>query len=416
MAASTGQPEFLSGTPAPDIMLGSKTITANMKRIRPPRRAKLTPDTGLLIRLATGLSLSNSRLEDAFWETRLSAVVDRLLKDNDEAALTAALDQLYGNQDRAYDALADMIEARSEYRKSGEFDQLLFVAPILAWSRFSIPSGAVNADVLSNARVQLLAHVFAQGARLGLADFLYSPDQLPQSYVETAALSDKLARAALHSRDLHIDPQVLPDTTNFLSDTRYLIGVVCVTSGSALFRWQEDDGDRAEALKAWSTQGGEALRPLLPGCASELLLPQSYHAGCRDADHLSRPYSLRASVAFLSTSLNIAPAELRCVVAPYHDLRLEEFRIGFMVKGSSELVHGAVWPLLDGEDEGSETGGVIEAVLREIGVGEVITLDHRLPLEYCDDCGAPLYPNPEGESVHAELPEEQTATAPRHLH
>ncbi len=389
-----------------------------MKRIRPPRRAKLTPDIEQLIRLASGLGLSNSRIEDAFWETRLSALVDRLLKDNDEAALTAALDQLYGKQDRAYDALADLIEDRSESRqiKGGEVDLLLFAAPLLAWSRFSIPSGAVNAEVLSNARVQLQAHVFAQDARLGLADFLYSPDQLPQSYFDTSALTDKLARAAMHSRNLHIDPLVLPETTNFLSDTRYLIGVVCVASGSALFRWQEEDGDRAEALKAWRAQGGEALRPLLPGCASELLLPQSYHAAAREADHLSRPYSLRASVAFLSTSLNIAPAELRCVVAPYHDLRLEEFRIGFMAKGSGELVHGAVWPLLDGEDEGSESGTVIETVLREIGVGEVIVLDHRLPLEYCDDCGAPLYPNPEGESVHAEMPEEQATAAPRHLH
>jgi len=64
--------------------------------------------------------------------------------------------------------------------------------------------------------VQLLAHVFAQDVRLGLADFLYSPDQLPQSYCDTAALADKLAKAALHSRDLHIDPQLLAETTNFL--------------------------------------------------------------------------------------------------------------------------------------------------------------------------------------------------------
>ncbi|MBU1666159.1 MAG: DUF2863 family protein, partial [Gammaproteobacteria bacterium] len=33
----------------------------------------------------------------------------------------------------------------------------------------------------------------------------------------------------------------------------------------------------------------------------------------------------------------------------------------------------------------------------------------------CDDCGAPLFPNPDGESVHAELPEEMQGT-PAHLH
>ncbi len=387
-----------------------------MKRSRPPRRAKLTPETEQLIRLAIGLGHSNSRIEDAFWETRLSVLIDRLLRDNEETVLTAALDHLYGSQERAYDGLADLIEARCESQPKGEQDLLLFLAPLLAWSRFTIPAGAIPATVLANVRVQLQAHVFADGVRLGLSDFLYSPDHLPQSYSETAALTEKLGKAALHGRDLHVDPQQMPETANFLSDTRYLIGVVAAPRGTAIFRWQEEDSDRAETLKEWRAQGGETLRPLLPGCASELLLPQSYHAGAREADLFSRPYSLRASVAYLSTTLNLAPADLRCVVAPYYDHQLEEFRIGFLLKASGELAYGAVWPLLDGESENSDTAGQIEAVLREIGVGEVIVLDHRLPLEYCDDCGAPLYPNPDGESVHAELPEEQAGAAPRHLH
>ncbi|SBT09802.1 hypothetical protein PROAA_3470002 [Candidatus Propionivibrio aalborgensis] len=33
----------------------------------------------------------------------------------------------------------------------------------------------------------------------------------------------------------------------------------------------------------------------------------------------------------------------------------------------------------------------------------------RFPFEFCDDCGAPLYPNTEGETVHAELPEQSNA-------
>jgi len=399
-------------------MFGSKITVAAMKRLRPAKRAKHSPDTENLLHLATGLGQSNSRIEDAFWTTRLTALIERLLKDQDEAVLIAALDQLYGNNNRAYDALADLIEAGAESRqaKAGEFDLLLVVLPILAWSRYSIPSGSISREVLANARVQLAAHVLAKDVRLGLADFLYSPDQLPQSYCDTGVLADKLGTAALHNRDLHIDPKLAPPTNVFLSDTRYLIGVVCGASGAPLFRWQEENGDRAQVLKVWSAQGGETLRPLLPGCASELLLPQSYHAGCRDADHFSRPYSLRASVAFLSTTLNITPSQLRCVVASYHEQQLEEFRIGFILRESGELVHGAVWPLLDGEDDNSETHGEIEALLREMGVGEVIVLHQRLPVEYCDDCGAPLFPNAEGESVHAEMPEEQGAAAPRHLH
>lgn len=393
-----------------------------MKRSRFSRRTRQTPDTEELIRLATQLSLSGSRLEDEFWERRLTGLVERLLAGNDEVALNAALDHLYGAGGRAYDELADLVESCAECRHhamagaGADQDVLLFAAPVLAWSRYAIPSGPIAPEVLANLRVQLQAHVFAADVRFGLADFFYSPDQLPQSYCDTAALTEKLTKAALHGRDLKLDPAQMAETISFLSDTRYLIGVLCVPTGAPLFRWQEEDGNRTEAHKQWRGQGGEALRPLLPACALEPLLPQSFHAAVREADRASRPYSLRSAVAFLQTTLNITAANLRAVVAPYYDRQLEEFRIGFTLDEAAEVVHGVVWPLLENEDEAAETPGQIETVLREAGVHEVLVLDHRFPLEYCDDCGAPLYPNPEGEPVHAELPDQEEEAAPRHLH
>jgi hypothetical protein len=393
-----------------------------MKRSRFSRRTKQTPDTEELIRLATQLSLSGSRLEDAFWERRLANTIERLLHGQDEASLNAALDHLYGAGGRAYDDLADLVEFCAESRhhamassNAGQ-DVLLFAAPVLAWSRYTIPSGPIGVDVLANLRVQLQAHAFAADVRFGLADYFFSPDQLPQSYCETAALTEKLSKAALHGRDLKLDSAQMPETMNFLSDTRYLIGVMCVPTGAPLFRWQEEDGNRNEALKQWRVQGGEALRPLLPACALEPLLPQSFHASVRDADRASRPYSLRSAVAFLQTTLNVTAGNLRAVVAPYYDRQIEEFRIGFTLDEASEVIHGVVWPLLENEDEAAELPGQIEAVLREAGVREVLVLDHRFPLEYCEDCGAPLYPNPDGEPVHAELPEQGEEAVPRHLH
>jgi len=390
-----------------------------MKRNRLPRRARQTPDSELLTRLATRLSQSSNRAEDAWWEARLAAQIDRLLADGAEDTLVAVLDQLYSGGSRAYDELADMVESCAETRRAEVntgFDSVMIAAPLLAWSRFQIPSGPIPGAQLDAIRVHLQAHVLAADARLGLADVLYSPDQLPQDYVETARLAERLAKAAVHGRNLKTDPDQLAETMNFLSDTRYVLASVAVPRGAPMFRWQEDDGDPAESFRQWALQGGDALRPMLPACAVEFQPVLAYHAAVRDADRASRPWSLRAAVAFLQTMLNQPAAELRAVVAPFHDRQLEEFRIGFTQRGSSDVVHGVVWPLLEHEDENHDTPGQIEAALREAGVANVLLLDQRFPLEFCDDCGAPLYPNPEGEPVHAELPEEQADAAPRHLH
>ena len=390
-----------------------------MKRNRLPRRARQTPDSELLTRLATRLSQSSNRIEDAYWEARLAAHIDHLLADNGEETLIAVLDQLYNGGSRAYDELADMIESCAETRRAeagSGLDTVMIAAPVLAWSRFQIPSGNIPAALLEALRVHLQAHVLAADAKLSLSDVLYSPDQLPQNYVDTAELAGKLAKAAVHGRNLKFDPAQLPETMNFLSDTRYLVGAVAAPRGAPLFRWQEDDGDQAESFRQWTMQGGEALRPLLPACALEFMPVLAYHAAVRDADRASRPWSLRAAVAFLQTVLNQPAAELRAVVAPFHDRQLEEFRIGFTQRGNSDVLHGVVWPLLEHEDETNDAPTQIEAALREAGVVNVLMLDQRFPLEFCDDCGAPLYPNPEGEPVHAELPEEQAETAPRHLH
>ena len=48
-------------------------------------------------------------------------------------------------------------------------------------------------------------------------------------------------------------------------------------------------------------------------------------------------------------------------------------------------------------------------------MGDVRRLTGILPPDYCEDCGAPFFPNPAGEMVHAELPED-AETAPTHFH
>jgi hypothetical protein len=386
-----------------------------MKRTRFGSRDRLSRDAAELQRLATGLSESGGKLEDAYWETQLAETVDSLLKNGAEDDINTALDRLFEANPRAHDELADMVESRAETNRleaqGEEFDIQLFAAPVLAWSRFSIPACPLPAAALETLAVQLGAHVFSAQARIALADFLFSPDQLPRSFCDTWQITRELGGAALAGQHLAIDTTGMAETNRFLSDVRYLVGTIAVPRGKPLFRWNEQDGNKDGSLKEWIKQGSPSLEPLLTGCAWQPLLPDAYHAACRNADRLSRPYSLKASVAFLQTMLGLMPADIRAVVGPCYDRRMEEYRVGLGPKDKDETYHGIVWPLLGAEDEATDAAGEIESVLRECGVKDVVFLDHHFPMEFCDDCGAPLYPNVEAELVHAEMPEQAVANS-----
>lgn len=393
-----------------------------MKRSRFSSRKRISSDAAELGRLASGLAESGGKLEDAFWETRLAELVDKLLQNSAEDDLNAALDRLFDTHATAHDDLADLIESRAEScvlsHEGKDYDVLLFNVPLLVWSRFSIPAGPIAQSSLQTLKVQLGAHVFAADAQMALADYLYSPDQLPRSFVDTWQLMRELGKAALGNHELKLDVATMPETNRFLSDTRYLLGAIAVPRGAALFRWNENDGPdgtRENALKEWVKQGGPSFEPLLTGCAYQPLLADAYHAACRFADSASRPYSLRASVAFLQTTLGQPAEGLRAVLGGFYDKRLEEYRIGFGPRDSEAVFHGIVWPLLGAEDESSDVVGEIESVLRESGIKEIVTLSQQFPFEFCDDCGAPLYPNIEGDAVHAEMPE-QSNTSSQALH
>ncbi|SFU56413.1 DUF2863 family protein [Nitrosospira multiformis] len=404
-----------------------------MKKLRVPHRTKSARMVQELVRLAAGLATSGSRVEDAFWENRLAAKIHAQLRTGDDQNLEAALDQLYDADPGGYSEFMYAIEAAIECsiftRGDHTYDVLMFAVPVLTWSRFSIPSGPMAESVLSELRGQLQVQVLADDARLALADCLFSPDQLPRGYHLTHELARKLWSAAVTGqRDLHMNPQQLAETGRFLSDTRYLLGGVAVPQGKPMFRWQQGDAgehkgsnvstlqfSKEQILHAWQTHGTAVLLPLFQGCAFELLMPDGFFSAWRAADRLARPYSVRATVDFLETTLSISPDRLRAVIAPFYDQWLEEYRIGFTLKDRDNVLYGIIWGLVGDEDENTDSVAQIEAALRECGVTQTILLQEHFLMEYCEECGGPLFPNADGEIVHAEFPEEGEV-APIHLH
>jgi len=90
-------------------------------------------------------------------------------------------------------------------------------------------------------------------------------------------------------------------------------------------------------------------------------------------------------------------------------------------RGSSDVMYGVVWPLYGQEDEeGTPVEGPvglpapeerkspleqIEALLHEAGVIQVKRINERFPPEYCDDCGGPMFADPQGELAVARAAE-----------
>jgi hypothetical protein len=177
-----------------------------MKRNRFTSRKRISADATELSRLAIGLAESGSKLEDLFWQNRLGELVDKLFHDGAEDDFTGSLDRLFDTHAMAHDDLADTIEAHAEScvlsHLGQEFDILLFAAPLWPGRAFRFPPWRFRRALLQTLKVHLGAHVFAAGARLALADYLYSPDQLPHSFVDTWQLMQQLGSAAMAGSDL----------------------------------------------------------------------------------------------------------------------------------------------------------------------------------------------------------------------
>lgn len=407
-----------------------------MRRPSKSSPPKLSADSQRLIGFSHAIAQAASRLEERGWERGLDALSKKLLKNNHQDTIDIALDFVFKADLDAYDSLVEAIEAISEscvIEQDGvQFDALLIAAPILAWTRFAIPSGPIAEDIRLTLSTQLGAHLLTDGAQLSVAAALFSIDQLPHTHAETYALTRRMAQAALKNSVVQFSAKT-EETVPFLADTRYLLATVVVPAGTPMFRWQmaqnqpNVSADQQQALAQWQAQATASIARLLPGCGIELLLPEAYYIACREADKQIRPASIRAALHYLTHTLNVAASELRVIIGGFGDdsidAQLSEYRIGFALGNQPEIVYGIVWPLYGEEDdsdlplspEQKKPIDIITGLLQEEGVTRIKRHGARFPIEFCDDCGAPLFADDDGELVHPEMPE-NTPQGSEHFH
>jgi hypothetical protein len=420
-----------------------------MRRPSKSRTPRISADSQRLSALAQAIALASSRHEERAWERTLDALIEKLLRTDHQNTLDSALDKLFGADPIAYDVLMESIEAVSSsgtVEHDGQrYDALLIAFPILAWTRFSIFSGPIAGDTLITLAAQLHAHLLADDTRVALAPMLYSIDQLPRTHAETYTLTQRMAQAALGETVLKplMNP---PETAPFLADTRYLLATVVAPANGAFFRWETSEPPldiialRQSAMEQLRAQSQPTIERLLPGCGIELMMPEAYYVACREADRAIRPVSVHSAVHYLTHLLGVEANGLSAIIGAFGDesaeLRVDEYRISFTLLQQPEVVYGIVWPLYGQEEDSEDQAGATAATgipvagaeaevpspitqvvlaLRANGVTDIMRHQERFPMEFCEDCGAPLFCDREGELVHAELPED-TPQASGHLH
>lgn len=404
-----------------------------MARLRStPKSARLTRDAARLVALALALYSSGSRVEDRYWEGELATALLKLMRTQNDSAIDAALEHLSKTHLGGYEVLIEQAETLTEscvIEQDGKrFDVLLLVAPLVAWTRYSIPASEIPTTPAQALRAHLQTHVLARDTQIALFPHLASLDQMPRTFCETWDWLQKLGLAAVGTSYTAPTLNSEPEAFNMLADTRYLVAAVAVQEGRPIFRWQEEPGElglgRDNCLKGWIADTTPIFSNLLPGCGFEILIPEAYYVSNREADRRVRPLSVKAAVSWLGAALGIEAAQLRAVIAGCGVRNVEEYRIGFTQKNQNEVIYGCLWPmygreddqtLLDHEPPPVETVDEIITLLKECGVHDIRRLPGMLTPEFCEDCAAPYFPNPNGEMVHAELPED-AETAPAHFH
>ena len=392
---------------------------------------RLTRDAKRLITLGQALAHSGSRLEDVYWEDQLAQLISKMLGGKKSKMMENVLDALVNDDINVYEILIEQAETCSESlvlsHQGEEYDVLLVSAPIVAWTRYRLPEGRLTPAQHEGLRAALGGTIAVEGAFIAMLPHLVTFDQLPQTFQETRVWTQRLGALAVGATTEPYPVREPEDTEGMLADARFAVAAVAVPRGRPVFRWQDPDISALEAREqagsAWAEKVNALLGPLFTGCQLEVLLPDAYYTTNREADRRIRPMALRAAVTWLQTAADLPGPELRAAIIACGNTGVEEFRIGFSPRMSNEVIYGCVWPVLSKEEaiiDAVESTQVdvpesVAALLKELGVAEVRRLPGIQPAEYCDDCGAPFFPNSLGEMMHPELPEE-TDMEPVHFH
>ncbi|HCP79489.1 MAG TPA: DUF2863 domain-containing protein, partial [Pusillimonas sp.] len=276
-------------------------------------QSRLSVDVRRLLELTEALTLSGSRLEDLYWEEQLKQLIAKLYKGRKNRHVETALDQLIPNQMQAYEVLVELAETFSEsaeIQHTVDYEVLLVSAPVLIWTRYQLPLPTPFQDKdFELIETAFRDHIAAPQAHVALLPQAISFEQMPQSFQDTARLTQQLGKQAVTGEVKTIDIAPLAHTEGMLADARFIIAAIAVPKGEPVFRWQTPSTPaaqmRAQSLQNWQLTIEPCFNRLFAGCTIDYQQPEAFFVSSREADRRIRPMALKAAAIWLQNAANL---------------------------------------------------------------------------------------------------------------
>ncbi|MCF0253294.1 MAG: DUF2863 family protein [Duodenibacillus sp.] len=376
-------------------------------------------DAEEFIRLARLLAESGSDLEDAFVEDELRAHCQASLDRLQDAAIEQALARLKDEAGSAYDDLLALAEEASQARVDETGAHLLILIPVFAWSRYTLPFGHLATYAMRKLGAAYLKR-YTTGARIAVGNCLLSAEHIPERLTHVRRLLNGLVAEMKPGEDVAVvDVRSLltSNPPNDFSDSRYIVAAISADAPEGLFYARGSTYiERARALMDFALEAHDILETELIGSVFEIQAPNAFYAAWRQTETAMRVFAVRSLVDFAGC-MGVEPARAVATAGIFRRQGAEEgdpqdgdyeVRISIGSADDPEAVcAGVVWSCLSEEPE--STQGFAADVLAACGVQRIVTPDQEFPMEWCEDCGAPLYATPSGNIAHVEEPSEANA-------
>lgn len=371
-----------------------------------------------LVRLAHLSEESTSDIEDRAVDAAIESICRKALDQFDESDIEAALAQLKDEDGPAYDDLLAHAEDCAQSIIGQDKLHLLVLIPVFAWSRFKLPFGKLPKETLVKIAELYKSLYMEDDASIVIGDSLICAEHIPERLKSVRELLNAMTTRQKSPVSVFSIAKLLNhDPAPDFADTRYLVVALTAAKADAMFKQlSRGDIERARTHMDFSLRCHDILETDMRGCVFAVQPPSGFFSAWRQAENAMRVYALKALVGFVGC-MGFGPSELIATTAvftrptPSANEPNAEIRIGISTRISpDQVVAGITWPC--NPEEADPNQNFAGEVLASLQVSRIAALDQVFTMEWCEDCGAPLYANPEGYVTHIEVPEsmQQSAT------